>query len=98
MLLKIYLALWTLFALAVGVVAVTGNLTQLATVIFGFVSMPLIFMGMIIILPGQLMHATDKVEVQEKPPLKTRLKQFAERKKNEWTITDMAARNFSERY
>jgi hypothetical protein len=95
MLIKIYVVLWMLLGLAVGVVAFTGNFTNLTATIFGFVSMPLIFAGMIIVLPGTLMHAPENEEHSAKPMLKTEITKLTERTKGNWIITDIAARKLS---
>jgi hypothetical protein len=95
MILKIYVVLWMLLALAAGFVAITGNFTYFAATVIGFISMPLIFAGMIIIVPGTFMHAPDKEEIPKQPRLKTKLKELSERTKDTWAVTDMTARKLS---
>lgn len=56
MLEKIYFTVWALFLLALGVFYMTGILTPMIEVVFGFVFFGLIFMGMIGILPFHVSH------------------------------------------
>jgi pilus assembly protein TadC len=58
MLLKIYLLIWVLGLLAVGVFYLTGNLNQFMQVVFGFLTFGMIFMGMIAVLPFAVTHQT----------------------------------------
>ena len=51
MLTKIYFALWGVLAVAAAVIFLTGNMTRLALVVFGFISFGLVFMGMMGVLP-----------------------------------------------
>ena len=60
MILKIYGLIWALGILAVGVFYVTGNLTQVPAIVFGFLSFAALFLGMFSVLAGtieQQLHA-----------------------------------------
>ena len=83
-----------LLGLAAGAVATTGNFNNLAATVFGFLTMPLIFAGMIIILPGKLMHAPEVIDQSPKPMLKTRSNRFSEKTEGEWLGGEMAGHNF----
>lgn len=95
MLIKIYVVLWMLLGLAAGMVAITGNLTYLAATVIGFISMPLIFAGMIIIVPGTFMHGSDEENVPKQPRIKTKLQELSERTQSSWAGTHMTARKIS---
>lgn len=56
MLLKLYAIFWMLFSLSLAAFFLTGNLSPLAVVVFGFISCTLIFMGIISVLPGTVAH------------------------------------------
>lgn len=51
MLTKIYIALWLVIAAAALGVYVTGNMSVMAVVAFGFVCFGMVFMGMMSVLP-----------------------------------------------
>lgn len=51
MLTKIYIALWLVIATAALGVYVTGNMSVMAVVAFGFVCFGMVFMGMMSVLP-----------------------------------------------
>ena len=51
MLTKIYLTLWAILIAAAAIVFLTGNLTEMGHVVFGFITFGMIFMGMISVLP-----------------------------------------------
>ncbi len=51
MLTKIYIALWLVIAFAALGFVVTGNMTLMAAVVFGFVCFGMVFMGMMSVLP-----------------------------------------------
>lgn len=56
MLTKIYGMLWVLIAFAAALFFLTGNLTQLVGVVFGFITFGMIFMGMMNVLPAAIAH------------------------------------------
>lgn len=51
MLVRIYETLWALIALAAVALYVTGNFDVRTAIIFGFICLGMIFMGMISVLP-----------------------------------------------
>lgn len=65
MLTKVYLTIWTAFFGVVALVAVTGYLSMMALVIFGFITFGLIFLGMMCVLPHAVSHPShiDLIEV-----------------------------------
>jgi hypothetical protein len=60
MLTKIYLGAWALSTLAAVVVLATGQMSEMAMVVFGFLSFGLIFMGLISVLPSSVHEWTGK--------------------------------------
>lgn len=54
MLTKLYITLWVVIAATFGGFYLTGNLTDVTTVIFGFISFGMVFMGMISVLPSSV--------------------------------------------
>lgn len=58
MLIKIYETLWGLIGVAAFVLYLTGNLSEMAMVVFGFICFGMIFMGMISVLPFFVTHQT----------------------------------------
>lgn len=60
MLNKIYFGTWALIGLAAAAVFVTGNLTELAVVIFGFICFTMVFMGMMSVLPNAVHDAVTR--------------------------------------
>ena len=67
MLTKIYAGLWLVYFLTAGVFYLTGSMTMLALVGFGFVAFGMVFMGMMGVLPSTVVHhgpALAKVEVE----------------------------------
>lgn len=56
MIVKIYALLWVLGLLAAGIFYLTGNLGPIATVVFGFLTFGMIFMGMMGVLPSTVGH------------------------------------------
>lgn len=56
MIVKIYALIWVLGLLAAGILYLTGNLTPLMQIIFGFLTFGAIFMGMISVLPFVATH------------------------------------------
>lgn len=57
MLTKVYFALWTLIVLAAIGFFVSGNLTPMVEVVFGFIAFGMVFMGIISVLPTSV-HET----------------------------------------
>ena len=53
---KIYTLIWVLGILAAAGFYVTGNLTPVIAVVFGFLTFGAIFMGMMSILPATVVH------------------------------------------
>lgn len=69
MLTKIYFALWGVLAVAAAVIFLTGNMTMLTLVVFGFISFGLVFMGMMGVLPIIVTHPEkEKTEIPAKAP------------------------------
>lgn len=60
MLLRIYQSLWLVYWLAALVLFVTGAMTSVAVVAFGFVAFGLVFMGMMCVLPFTVSHPPDR--------------------------------------
>ena len=57
MLNKVYFLVWVLTTLAAIVFLVSGNFTEMAAVVFGFIYFGLVFMGMIAVLPNSVHDA-----------------------------------------
>ena len=57
MLTKIYAGLWIAVSAVALLLALTGNMTMLVSVVFGFIAFGLIFMGMMGVLPATVVHA-----------------------------------------
>ncbi len=51
MLTKIYIVLWFLIAAAAAALYVTGSMTEMVVVLFGFICFGMVFMGMLSVLP-----------------------------------------------
>ena len=62
MLTKIYTALWVVFFLLALILFLTGNMTMMALVVFGFFAFGLTFMGMMGVLPAIVVHSHHKIE------------------------------------
>lgn len=56
MLIRIYETLWLLIAIAAFITYITGNFGFTTGVVFGFICIGLIFMGMIGVLPFSASH------------------------------------------
>ena len=54
MLIKLYELTWVVGILAVGLFYVIGDLTPVATVVFGFLAVTVVFMGMMSVLPATI--------------------------------------------
>jgi len=52
MFVRLYELMWVVGILAVGLFYVMGDLTPVATVVFGFLAVTVVFMGMISVLPA----------------------------------------------
>lgn len=57
MIVKIYGAMWALGLLAAIILYLTGNLTPVMEVLFGFLTFGALFMGLIAVLPATEFHA-----------------------------------------
>ncbi|MBV9242788.1 MAG: hypothetical protein JO314_12355 [Acidobacteria bacterium] len=68
---RFYAYLWIIYALAAATCFVTGTLTMMALVIFGFIAFGLIFAGMMCVLPAQVAHEHE--ETSNPVPAKPRL-------------------------
>jgi hypothetical protein len=72
--LKLYGILWAILAFAAVATTITGNLTDMALVVFGFITFAMIFMGMISVLPMTIAHpAPQKLKAE---PVKRHAKVF----------------------
>jgi len=56
MLVRIYVGLWIVGIIIVSMFYLTGNFTPIASVVFGFISFGLVFMGMMVVLPMTISH------------------------------------------
>ena len=56
MIVKIYALLWVLGLLAAGIFYLSDNLDPIATVVFGFLTFGMVFMGMMGVLPSTVGH------------------------------------------
>ncbi len=56
MIVKIYALIWVLGLLTAGAFYVTGNLGPIMTVVFGFFTFGMVFMGMMGVLPETVTH------------------------------------------
>jgi Protein of unknown function (DUF1418) len=52
MIVKLYIAIWGMLLIVAAGLAVTGNFTITTTIIYGFISLGMIFMGMMSVLPA----------------------------------------------
>ncbi|MEK7722802.1 MAG: hypothetical protein AAB336_00480 [Acidobacteriota bacterium] len=60
MVLKGYIALWILGIVAAAIVYLTGNLTPVWKVMFGFFTFGAIFMGFLSVIPSTVFHGEPK--------------------------------------
>ena len=70
MLVKLYGMTWIIGIFVAALFFVTGNLTPIASVVFGFITFGMVFMGMMGVLPSTVGHhepALAKVEVATTP-------------------------------
>ena len=69
---KVYFTIWGLVGAAATVFFLTGNMTMLTLVVFGFVAFGLVFMGMMGVLPILVTQPEPRsVELATKAPRKT---------------------------
>lgn len=59
---KGYKVLWAVFLAIVALTFLTGNLTMMALVVFGFIAFGLIFAGMMFILPATVAYSNHHPE------------------------------------
>ena len=81
MLTKIYAALWVVFFLLALILFLTGSMTMMALVVFGFVAFGLTFMGMMGVLPATVVHAHHVVDgpvAEAKEGLRDRIRGYKE--------------------
>lgn len=75
MVVKIYISCWIAFATTIGVLLVTGLFSTVAAVVCGFIMLPLVWFGMLGILPiimvGHHHHAEKTVEQSVAPVAQT---------------------------
>lgn len=64
---KFYNFLWVLYFVSAVVMWLSGVLTMLAIVVFGFVAFGLVFIGMMCVLPGAVSHPTPEKARMAKP-------------------------------
>lgn len=65
---KFYIGLWSMFALALAVLFISGSLTMLSLSVLGFVGFGLIFMGMMCVLPATVTHPGPPADQPRKLP------------------------------
>lgn len=94
---RIYIALWSAYLALAGIFMLTGNMTQFVGVVFGFFAMPLIFMGMIIVLPFSLSHPDTPKAEKPKRDVAGSVKDFVKTQARSWSEIDMSARSMKER-
>jgi hypothetical protein len=68
MLTKIYMYTWLAITAAFTAVLVSGSLTPLAIVVFGFVAFGMVFAGMMCVLPVEVSHSAIETLPDEKAP------------------------------
>jgi hypothetical protein len=59
MIVKVYALIWVLGILAAGICYLTGNLGPMMTIVFGFLTFGMVFMGMISVLPIVSTHHSE---------------------------------------
>jgi hypothetical protein len=60
MVIKIYVLLWVVGLVAAGVCYLTGNMTPLMQIVFGFLTFSMLYLGIISVIPGTVFHAPEK--------------------------------------
>jgi hypothetical protein len=98
MLLRIYFGLWALVAVVAAALFLTGNLTNLAVLIVGFMIMPLIFAGMIIVLPLSMTHSRSSHDHIEKKSSPKRIRRSLDKISGVWDVKDMSARQLEKHH
>ena len=68
---RVYESIWAVIALIAAAVAVTGNMTTLVAVAFGFVVFGMIFAGMMMVLPATVAHRNHSPEPEAEVEKKT---------------------------
>jgi hypothetical protein len=68
MILKIYQTLWAAIGVLAALVWLTGNMTQIVVVGFGFVCFGMLFMGLISVLPSTVGHNAPHAEPKPVKP------------------------------
>jgi hypothetical protein len=69
---KVYFTIWGLVGATAAVFFLTGNMTMLTLVVFGFVAFGLVFMGMMGVLPILVTQPEpESVELSSKAPRKS---------------------------
>ena len=58
MVLKVYLTICTILAMAAAAMFVSGNFTTMVSVVFGFIAFGMVFMGMMFVLPFTATHTS----------------------------------------
>ncbi len=56
MLVKIYFLIWALGLFAAGALYLTGNFNQITSIVFGFLTLSAVFLGMVGVLPSTVGH------------------------------------------
>jgi hypothetical protein len=64
---KIYFSIWAIVGIAAAIMFLTGNMTMLVLVVFGFIGFGLVFMGMMGVLPIEASRMSQKPHVELKP-------------------------------
>lgn len=64
MLVKIYGMLWVIGIIVAALFFLTGNLTPVVAVVFGFITFGMVFMGMMNVLPSTVGHNAPAPEVK----------------------------------
>jgi hypothetical protein len=70
MLIKLYVSMWLFGLLPVGLLYGTGNLTPIVSVVFGFLCVGVILVGMINVLPAAI---GDSLRLRRPKPLSRRV-------------------------
>lgn len=59
MIIKIYALIWLLGLMIAGIFYLTGNLTPMVQIVFGFLTVTMVFMGVLSVLPTVLSDHTE---------------------------------------
>jgi hypothetical protein len=80
MLTRIYAGLWIVVAFMAGLIYLSGNVSMLVAVVFGFICFGLVFMGMMSVLPSTVTHSRPvRHSVTQKTKIVSRQNRFPER-------------------